>query len=117
MAVIRVNKTKNYTVMSNEHLKDKSLSLKAKGLLSIMLSLPDNWTYSINGLTSLCKESEKTIRTILNELKTFNYLKVTKERTEKGTFAYIYDIYEGTTSGKKPQVVLPPVESYRYIKY
>ena len=50
MATIRVHKTKNYTVMSNTHLRDKNLSLKAKGLLSVMLSLPDNWDYSIAGL-------------------------------------------------------------------
>ena len=53
MAVIRINKTQNYTVMSNYHLKEKDMSLKAKGLLSLMLSLPDNWDYSISGLVPI----------------------------------------------------------------
>lgn len=121
MAVIRVNKNKNFTTMSNYHFKDKKMSLKAKGLLSLMLSLPDDWKYSVNGIVSLCKESDKTIRRTLEELKELNYLKVTKERTEKGTFTYIYDIFEQPetekTRGQKPLVVKPPMESYRYIKY
>ena len=94
MAVIRVNKSKNFTTMSNYHFKDKKMSLKAKGLLSLMLSLPDDWKYTISGIVSLCKEGETTIRRTLEELKELNYLKVTKERTEKGTFTYIYDIFE-----------------------
>lgn len=94
MAVIRVNKTKDYTVMSNTHLKDKNLSLKAKGLLSIMLSLPDGWNYSISGLVVICKEGETSIKTTLNELKKNNYLIVTKDRNKQGKFEYIYDIYE-----------------------
>ena len=94
MAVIRVNKNKNFTTMSNYHFKDKKMSLKAKGLLSLMLSLPDDWNYSIQGLTSICKECDKSIRHTLEELKELNYLKVTQERTEKGQFTYIYDIFE-----------------------
>ena len=58
MSVFRINKTKNYTVMSNHHLREKKMSLKAKGLLSMMLSLPDDWNYSIAGLVSICKENE-----------------------------------------------------------
>ena len=61
MSVIRVNKTKDYSVMSNYHLKDNNLSLKAKGLLSVMLSLPDNWKYTVSGLVSICKENETSI--------------------------------------------------------
>ena len=56
MAVIRVEKRKGYTIMSNYHLRDKNLSLKAKGLLSIMLSLPDEWHYNVRGLAAICKE-------------------------------------------------------------
>ena len=56
MAVFRVEKTRNYTVMSNHHLRDKSLSLKAKGLLSLMLSLPEDWDYTTRGLAYICKE-------------------------------------------------------------
>ena len=65
--IIRVKKDKNYAVMSNYHFKDKALSLRAKGLLSLMLSLPDNWDYSINGLGSICKESREIIRKTLEK--------------------------------------------------
>ena len=54
MAVFRVEKTRNYTVMSNHHLQDRSLSLKAKGLLSLMLSLPEDWDYTTKGLARIC---------------------------------------------------------------
>lgn len=74
MAVIRTIKNDNYTTMSNYHLKDKELSLKAKGLLSMMLSLPDEWHYSVKGLKGICKESVNTINGILNELEENNYL-------------------------------------------
>ena len=56
MAVMRIHKTGNFTIISNTHLRDKKLSLKAKGLLTLMLSLPDNWDYSVNGLACICKE-------------------------------------------------------------
>ena len=69
-ALIRVHKTKNYTVMSNKHLFDKPpLSLKAKGLLCMFLALPEDWNYSINGLVAICKESRDAIKTGLDELK------------------------------------------------
>ena len=74
MAIIRVEKNKNYTVMSNYHLRDENLSLKAKGLLSMMLSLPENWDYSVAGLTKICKESINTINAIIHELERFNYM-------------------------------------------
>ena len=77
MEVIRINKTQNYTVMSNYHLKEKDMSLKAKGLLSLMLSLPDSWDYSIAGLVSICKENETEIKSILKELEEFGYLEIT----------------------------------------
>ena len=79
MAIIRVNKNKNYTIMSNYHLKEKNMSLKAKGLLSQMLSLPDNWDYTIAGLSAINKEKEGVIKTTLDELKHFKYLIVTKK--------------------------------------
>ena len=97
MAIIRMNKSSDYTVMSNTHLKEKSMSLKAKGLLSLMLSLRDDWEYSVEGLVSICKESEVAVKSALNELKKFNYLKVTKllpNQTETGRIEYIYDIFE-----------------------
>ena len=104
MSVIRVNKTKNYTVMSNEHLKDKRLSLKAKGLLSVMLSLPDTWDYSISGLVAICKESETAVKSTLNELKSCGYLVVTKKmpnETESGRIEYVYDIFEKAQTEKQ----------------
>lgn len=97
MSVIRINKNKNYTVMSNEHLRSKTLSLKAKGLLSMMLSLPDNWNYSVEGLIKICKEGERSIKNTLDELKENRYLVITKlypNQTNSGKIEYIYDIYE-----------------------
>lgn len=74
MSVIRTIKNENYTTMCNTHLRDKNLSLKAKGLLSMMLSLPDKWHYSVKGLEGICKESKNTINSVLNELEDNNYL-------------------------------------------
>ena len=74
MSVVRINKNNNYTVMSNYHLRDRELSLKAKGLLSMMLSLPDDWDYSIAGLVAICKENETDIKAILNELEKLKYI-------------------------------------------
>lgn len=96
MSIFRVNKTKNFTVISNFHLKDKNLSLKAKGLLSIMLSLPDDWDFTIAGLVSLCQEGEKAVTNALKELRECGYLRVRKEFPKKGSnsFKYSYDIFE-----------------------
>lgn len=97
MSVIRVHKTKNYTVMSNTHLRDKDLSLKAKGLLSVMLSLPDDWSYSISGLCAICKESETAIKSALDELKANGYVAVNREEPSKqngGRIRYSYDVFE-----------------------
>ena len=97
MAVFRVNKDKNYTTMSNYHFKDKRLSLKAKGLLSEMLSLPDDWDYSLAGLVAINKEEEYAIKSTLVELKECGYVKITKllpNQTESSKIEYIYDIFE-----------------------
>lgn len=64
MSVFRVEKSKNYTVMSNHHLRNKKLSLKSKGLLSLMLSLPDEWDYTLKGLSMICKEGIDAIRVL-----------------------------------------------------
>lgn len=83
--------------MSNTHLRDKNLSLKAKGLLSVMLSLPDNWDYSIAGLVAISKENETAVKSALNELKDNNYVVVTKENPTKsngGRIKYTYEVYE-----------------------
>ena len=97
MAVIRVNKTDNYTVMSNYHLRDVNLTLKAKGLLSQMLSLPPTWDYTIAGLVAINREKESAITSALKELKANGYLVVTKlmpNATKSGRIEYIYDIFE-----------------------
>ena len=104
MAIIRINKTKNYVVMSNYHFKEKEMSLKAKGLLSEMLSLPENWNYSIEGLVAINKENESSIKTALEELKQFGYLKITKlmpNETKSGRIEYVYDIFEKKQESKK----------------
>lgn len=84
MSVIRVVKDKNYTVMSNFHLRDKRLSLKAKGLLSMCLSLPDDWNYSIAGLVKISKEGKESVTSTLKELEKEGYLKRKKIRDERG---------------------------------
>lgn len=97
MAVLRVIKEKNYVVMSNIHLREKEMSLKAKGLLSVILSLPENWKYSTEGLVSICAEQESAITSALKELKEFGYLEIQKRmpnQTESGRIEYIYNIYE-----------------------
>lgn len=94
MSVFKIEKSKNYTVMSNYHLRDKNLSYKAKGLLSFMLSLPEDWDYSINGLVSISKEGVKAIRNILQELQRYGYLVIEKKQNEVGQFEYEYLIYE-----------------------
>lgn len=106
MSIMRVHKTKNYTVMCNYHFKEKEMSLKAKGLLSQMLSLPDNWNYSIAGLVALNKENETAIKSALNELKEFGYLKITKltpADTSSGKYEYQYDIYEKPQNSNSKQ--------------
>lgn len=95
MAVFRVAKTDNYTVMSNEHFKDKNMSLKAKGLLSLMLSLPDEWDYSISGLVALSKDGKDSVMGALNELEELGYLSRSREVDERGRFCgYNYSVYE-----------------------
>lgn len=94
MAVIRVQKTENYTVMSNHHLRNKELSLKAKGLISLMLSLPPDWDYSVAGLVAICKESHTSVRSALKELEEQNYLVRERKNSEKGYFVYEYTLYE-----------------------
>lgn len=94
MAVFKIEKNSNYTVMSNYHLQDRNLSYKAKGLLSFMLSLPDDWDYSINGLVSISKEGIKAVKAILKELQDNGYLVINKNRNIHGQYEYQYLIYE-----------------------
>ena len=95
MSVIRIHKTKNFTVMSNYHFKEKKMSLKAKGLLSLMLSLPDDWNYSIAGLVTLSKDGKDSVMTALAELEKFGYLTRKQLVNEKGQFSGVeYHIFE-----------------------
>lgn len=102
MSIMRIHKTNNFTVMSNFHFKEKKMSLKAKGLLSMMLSLPDDWNYSVSGLVSLSKDGKDSVMSALSELEDFGYL--TRERVinDKGQFNGVeYNIYE-QPQPKKP---------------
>ena len=91
MAVFRVEKTKNYAVMSKHHFQDKSISLKAKGLLSEMLSLPESWDYTLAGLASINKESVDAIRTAVWELEQRVYIvRVTYPNADKAYTIVIY---------------------------
>lgn len=97
MPIFRVEKNKNYTVMSNYHLKDKNISFKSKGLLSYMLSLPDTWDFSLNGLSSASKDNITSIRSALKELQEHKYLTINKlmpNQTKSGRIEYEYVIYE-----------------------
>ena len=110
MPVIRVNKTKDYTVMANYHFRDKNLSLKAKGLLSMMLSLPNGWGYSVEGLAKLSSDGRASVMAALKELEKFHYLKRSQARDNSGKLGEaIYDIFEQPWS-EKPTTVKPTTE-------
>ena len=87
MPVFRVERNKGYTVMSNYHLRDKSLSLKAKGLLSQILSLPEDWDYTLSGLCYINRESKDAIRTAGNELERAGYIERHQTTDESGKFS------------------------------
>ena len=104
MAVFRVEKTRNYTVMSNHHLRDKSLSLKAKGLLSLMLSLPEDWDYTTKGLARICKDGVDSICATVRELEGAGYIVRERERHADGTLGGIeYTILEQPREPEAPK--------------
>ena len=95
MAVFRIEKTKDYTVMSNHHLRNNELSLKAKGLLSLMLSLPEDWDYTLRGLSKICKDGIDSIRVGVQELEAQGYLVRQRVRGANGQLGSIeYTILE-----------------------
>ena len=95
MAVFRIDKTRDYTVMSNHHLRNTSLSLKAKGLLSLMLSLPDNWDYTTRGLARICKDGIDSICAGVRELEDHGYVVRERVRGSNGQLGAIeYTILE-----------------------
>ena len=109
MAVFRVEKNSGYTVMSNHHLRNQELSLKAKGLLSQMLSLPDNWDYTLKGLSLINREKIDAIREAIRELERAGYIVRSRERDEKGRLRGAdYIIYE---LPQKPVSDLPTLEN------
>ncbi len=107
MAVFRIEKTRDYTVMSNYHLRDRSLSLKAKGLLSLMLSLPENWDYTMKGLARICKDGIDSSSGGIRELEAHGYLVRARVRNENGQLGSIeYTILE---QPKEPAQTPAPV--------
>ena len=104
MSVFRVEKAKGYTVMSNHHLRNHTLSLKAKGLLSQMLSLPEDWDYTLQGLAQINKESIDAIREAVRELERAGYIKRSRERDERGCLrGTVYTIYEQPHTEPTPE--------------
>ena len=107
MSTFRVNKNVNYTVMSNHHLRNKELSLKVKGLLSQMLSLPEDWDYTLAGLSLINREKIDAIREAVRELENAGYIQRSRERDEKGRLrGTTYVIYE-----QPPKLDLPTLEN------
>lgn len=95
MPFFRVNKTKDYTIMANHHLKNRDLSLKAKGLLSVMLSLPEDWHFTVHGLVSICKEGRDSISGAVRELEEAGYIVRHRLRDKEGHINGLeYIIYE-----------------------
>ena len=95
MAIFRVKKTRDFTIMSNHHLRDKKLSLKAKGLLSLILSLPEDWDYTLKGLSYICKEGVDAVRMAVKELEDSGYIERRRFRNERGQLKSIeYIIHE-----------------------
>lgn len=112
MAVFRVEKTRDYTVMANHHLKNKALSLKAKGLLSIMLSLPETWNYTTRGLAAICREGVDSISSALRELEKAGYVVRYRLRDERGRITDTeYVIYETPRAGTLPDTPSPDTEN------
>ena len=112
MSTFRVNKNVNYTVMSNHHLQDKRLSLKGKGLLSYMLSLPDDWDYSLKGLTTGCRDGIDSVRSTVRELEARGYLRRSKVRDARGRIVdYNYEVFELPQKESAEDVPVPASDS------
>lgn len=108
MAVYRVEKTHDYTVMANHHLRDERLSLKAKGLLSMLLSLPDDWEISIRGLASIVTDGVGAVQTGINELIEAGYIVRRRQHAESGAFAgFEYIIHEVPPCTENPYTADP----------
>ena len=110
MSVFRVERTHDYTVMSNHHLKNRALSLKAKGLLSLMLSLPDDWDYTLQGLAHISLEKVDAIRKAITELENEGYITHTRERDEQGRLRGTEYIIREQPISEKPTLEKPTLE-------
>ena len=111
MNIKRIQKSKNYSIISNEILRRKDLSLKAKGLMSLILSLPDSWELTVNGLVAIVKESKNTIYSILKELNGFGYVERNRVTNLSGKVVkWELLVYEEPLT-KKPQLKKPDVEN------
>ena len=110
MPIHRVSKDRDFTRISNYMFRDKALSSTAIGVLCRILSLPDDWNFSVRGLIAICKESDTAIRSALKELSDAGYYEVTKERREHGRFEFVYNIYE-VPKDVFPDMVSPHMDS------
>ena len=99
--VFRVERTKNFTVMSNHHFKNKKLSLKAKGLLSLMLSLQDDWNYNMKGLAALSRDGIDSVRSAIKELEHHGYVERHRNRYYDGCYGDTEYIVREVPSGKE----------------
>lgn len=111
MSVFRVERTHDYTVMSNHHLKNRALSLKAKGLLSLMLSLPDDWDYTLQGLAHISLEKVDAIRKAITELENEGYITRTRERDEQGRLRGTEYIIREQPISEKPALEKPMLKN------
>ena len=115
MAVFRVEKNSGYTVMSNHHLRNRNLSLKAKGLLSQMLSLPEDWDYTLQGLARINRESIDAIRQAIRELEQAGYIQRSRERDEKGRLRgadyVIFELPQPVPASVSPTLENPTLEN------
>lgn len=111
MSVFRVERTHDYTVMSNHHLKNRALSLKAKGLLSLMLSLPGDWDYTLQGLAHISLEKVDAIRKAITELENEGYITRTRERDEQGRLRGTEYIIREQPISEKPTLEKPMLEN------
>lgn len=115
MAVFRVEKTKNYTVMANHHLQNKELSLKAKGLLSMLLSLPDTWEHSIAGYAAICRDGVDGVSSTIKELEKNGYIIRTRLRNDKGHFTdaeyTILELPQSIPKEENPKLEKPILEN------
>lgn len=116
MGVIRVEHTKDYTTMSNHHLRNPELSLRAMGLMSKMLALPDDWDYTVAGLAAICKEGRDAVRKALQELEAAGYL-VRSQTRAAGTFSTNdYTLFETPPLTENPSTVKPSTEKPMTVK-